>query len=95
LRVVTKLADGAPLAALFVAVAPIGPDISAPVKLISVRDEETLCESVAVTVTFVNGFGASALQISEVPLCPFALATNVQANPPPEIPVTVVLAPVK
>jgi hypothetical protein len=56
LRVVVKLAVGAPLLLLPVSVAPIAPEpfvpeVSAPVKVITVIDDVTLCESVAVTFT--------------------------------------------
>jgi hypothetical protein len=56
LRVLVKLAVGAPLPEFPVPVAPIAPEpfvpeVSAPVKLITVIEEATLCESVAVTFT--------------------------------------------
>ena len=73
LRVVTTAALGAPVAALAVFVAPIAPEplvpvASAPVKLRTVIDEITLCETVAVTVAFDNTEGAKARHTSEVPL---------------------------
>jgi len=54
--VVVRLAEGAPAAALAVAVAPIAPEplvpvVSTPVKLTTVIDDKTDCENVAVTVT--------------------------------------------
>ena len=52
---VVRLAEGAPVAAFAVAVAPIAPDplvpvVSTPVKLTTVIDDCTDCENVAVTV---------------------------------------------
>jgi hypothetical protein len=54
-------------------------------------EEATLCERVAVTVTALNGEGAKARQISEVPSWVLVLLTSTQVSPAPEIPVTVVL----
>ena len=56
LRVVLKLAVGAPLLEFPVPVAPTAPEpfvpeVSTPVKVITVIDDATLCESVAVTFT--------------------------------------------
>ena len=69
---VTSDADGAPDAALPIAVAPIAPDpapvVSMPEKLITVSDESTACESVAVTEMALRGLTAKARQISAVPL---------------------------
>ena len=98
LRVVTREAFGAPEEALFMPVAPMAPDPfvpggSAPVKLITVMDEATLWDNVAVTVMLLSGKGENARQISEVPLCTFSLTTNVQVKPPPATDVTVVFAP--
>ena len=66
---------GAPLfgGALELPVAPIAPEpwvpvVSTPAKLITVKEELTLWESVAVTVTLLSADVASARQISEVPL---------------------------
>ena len=72
-RVVTRLAVGAPEDALALPVAPIAPDPFVPeeftpVKLMTVIDEATLWDSVAVTVTAFNGAVANARQISDVPL---------------------------
>jgi hypothetical protein len=71
-RVVVSVAVGAPEAALFDAVAPIAPDpfvpvVSTPLKAITVNEDETARDSVAVTIMFVSAFGANARQISEVP----------------------------
>ena len=64
---------GAPLLALALPVAPIAPEplvpvVSTPAKLITVNEELTLWESVAVTVTLLSAEEAKARQISEVPL---------------------------
>jgi hypothetical protein len=96
--VVTSDAVGAPPATLLLAVAPIAPEpfvpeVFTPMKLITVMEETTLWDSVAVRLTLLRGLGAKARQISAVPLCPLALTTSVQARPPPETAVTVVLAP--
>jgi hypothetical protein len=72
---------------------PLVPDVSTPTKLITVIDETTLCDMVAVTETPVNGAVAKARQISDVPLCTFVLTTSAQVNPAPETPVTVVFVP--
>ena len=97
-RVVTSVAVGAPLAALALLVAPIAPDpfvpeVDTPVKLITVIEEITLWDSVAVTVTPLKGAVANALQISDVPLRVLVLTTSAQVSPAPETPVTVVLVP--
>jgi hypothetical protein len=47
---------------------PLVPVESTPVKLITVREELTLWERVAVTVTLFIGAAEKALQISDVPL---------------------------
>jgi hypothetical protein len=97
-RVVTSVAAGAPDRAFALFVAPIAPDpfvpeVSTPVKLITVIDETTLCDSVAVTVTLLKGDGANARQISDVPLCAFVLTASAQLSPPPLTLATVVFAP--
>jgi hypothetical protein len=66
-----------------------------PSKLLTVIEETTLWDSVALTVAPLTGEAANARQISESPLCPFDLTTRFQVNPPPVTFVTVVLAPVK
>src|SRR5947208_1914726 len=71
-RVVVSVAVGAPLACDADAVAPIAPDPlvpdgSTPVKLSTVIDAATLCDKVAVTVTFDSAVLANARQISAVP----------------------------
>jgi hypothetical protein len=58
---------------LAVPVAPIAPEpfvpeVSTPAKLITVMEQPTLWEIVAVTVTLFKGKGANARQISEDPL---------------------------
>ena len=95
---VVKLAVGAPRLEFPVPVAPIAPEpfvpeVSAPIKVITVTDDVTLWESVAVTFTCLKGEVANARQISAVPLCVLVLWTSVQLNPAPVTLVTVVFAP--
>jgi hypothetical protein len=71
--VVVRLAVGAPRVEFPVPVAPIAPEpfvpvVSTPAKLITVKEQPKLWEIVAVTVALLNGDGANARQISEVPL---------------------------
>jgi hypothetical protein len=70
---------------------PFVPEVSTPVKLMTVNREETFCESVALTVTLVNGEGANARQISDVPCCTLVLRTSTHVNPAPVTLVTVIL----
>ena len=79
-------------------IAPMAPDpfvpvVSTPVNDITVRDETTLCERLAVTVMLLRGVDAKARQISESPLWAFVRPTNAQFNPPPVTLDTVVFAP--
>ncbi|HSU33055.1 MAG TPA: hypothetical protein VLJ11_17655 [Bryobacteraceae bacterium] len=53
------------------------PEVSTPVKLITIIDETTLCERVAVTDTLLRVVGANARQISELRLCAFVRFTKV------------------
>ena len=97
-RVVVTVAVGAPVAAFALRVAPMAPDPfvpepSTPVKLITVIEETTLCDVVAVTTTPVSRDGAKARQISAVPLWTLVLTTSAQLNPAPVTLVTVVLIP--
>jgi hypothetical protein len=59
----------------------------------TVIEEDTLCDSVAVIDALVSGVVANARQISEVPLCTLVLTTSTHVSPPPEMPVTAVFAP--
>ena len=98
-RVVTSVAVGAPDDPLPVPVAPIAPepfvpDVSTPVKLITVMDAATDCDSVAVTVTALKGFAENVLQISAVPFCVFVRLARTHVRLPDDIPVTVILWPV-
>jgi hypothetical protein len=61
-----------------------------PLKLITVREESTFCERVAVTVTALRVEDANADQISAVPSCVLVLLTRLQESPPPATFVTVV-----
>ena len=88
---VVKVAVGAPEAALPLATAPIAPDPlapdeSAPVKLMTVIEEATLWDRVAVADTPLNGEGAKVLHISEVPCCVLVRTTNTQVRPAPDTP---------
>src|SRR5258708_10521542 len=95
---VTSDADGAPEPALRLPVAPIAPEplvpeVFTPAKLITVREELTLCDSVAVTVTLPRDVGAKARHISAVPLFPLARPSRAHMRPPPESPATVLFLP--
>ena len=95
---VVSEALGAPVRAFPVPVAPMAPEpfvpvVSTPAKLITVIEEITLYESVAVTETLLSGTVAKALQISALPLCALVRTTSAQVRPPPETAVTVVLVP--
>jgi hypothetical protein len=90
---------GAPEGALVALVAPIAPDplvpvVSIPVKVITVMEEATLAESVAVALTLVRVVGAKARQISDVPLCPLERTTKVHVSPAPAMLLTTVPEPV-
>jgi len=61
------------------------------VKLITVIEEPTLPDRVAVTETLVNGVVAKARQISAGPNCALALTTSTQVSPAP---VTFITVPV-
>lgn|SRR5512146_1467822 len=92
-RVVTKLAEGAPEAALIAAVAPIAPEpplpeVSAPWKATTVMLVAADWASVAVTLALVSGEPAKARQTSAVPNCALERATNDHVRPPPVTPVT-------
>jgi hypothetical protein len=73
LRVVVKLAEGAPELLLADLVAPIAPDPLVPdrftpVNVTTVNEDGAERESVAVTETLESRADANALQISVVPL---------------------------
>jgi hypothetical protein len=77
-------------------VAPIAPDpfvpeLSTPVKLITVIEEVTLCQNVTVIDTLVSVELENARQISAVPSCTLVLWTRTHGSPTPVIFVTVVL----
>jgi hypothetical protein len=97
-RVVTSVAVGAPAALFALRVAPMAPDpfvpdVSTPLKVITVMEETTLWFSVAVTVALVSFDVAKARQISEVPDCTLVLTTSTQVRPAPAMLLTVVLLP--
>jgi hypothetical protein len=87
-RVVVKDTVGAPEAAFAEPVAPIAPEPfvpegSTPEKLMTVSDENTLAERLAVTVTPESAADENALQTSVVPGLAFVRATNCHASPAP------------
>jgi len=95
LRVVVNWAVGAAEIALLAAVAPIAPDpfvpeVSTLAKLTTVSDAGSDADSVAVTVTLVNGAEAKARQISAVPRWTFVPRTEVHVRPAPVTPVTLI-----
>jgi regulator of RNase E activity RraA len=51
----------------------------------TVSEETTFCDNVAVTVTALSGDVAKARQISAVPLWVFVLRTSTQVRPAPEM----------
>ena len=59
----------------------------------TVIEDATLCERVAVIATLFRGVAAKARQISAVPLCALVLTTNVHVRPAPETLFTVVFVP--
>jgi hypothetical protein len=92
--VVTSDAAGAPELLLVVTTAPIAPEplvpvVSTPMKVMTVIEEPTLWDRLAVTDTLLRGDAAKARQISEVPLWTLLLATSTQVKPAPETLVTV------
>jgi len=89
LPVITIEAVGAPGFAFPVPTAPTAPEVFTPLKLITVREESTFCERVAVTVTALRVEDANADQISAVPFCALVLLTRLQERPPPATFVTV------
>lgn len=96
--VVVSVTVGAPLLALAIAVAPMAPDpfvpeVSTPVMLTTVSEDAADSDNVAVTDTLLSTVGANARQISAVPRCAFARATNCQVSPAPLMPVTVLFVP--
>jgi hypothetical protein len=101
-RVVTRVALGAPDLALAPAVAPMAPEppvplVSVPVKVTTVMEAGTLCDSVAFTLTLDRVAEAKARQISAVPRCVLVRQTSAQVWLAPVTPVTVMpdeLAPV-
>ena len=97
-RVVVRVAEGAPVAAFAVAVAPIAPDplvpvVSTPVEL-TVIDDCTDCENVAVTVPLVSAVDAKHAENSNVPSCVFVRCTNTHVRLAPATPLTVVVVAV-
>jgi hypothetical protein len=95
-RVVTKEAWGVPVVSFPVPTAPTAPEpfvpeASTPTKLITVIEEVTLCESVAVTDTLLSTDGEKARQISAVPFCVLVRTTSCHVSPAPETALTLVL----
>jgi len=88
-RVETRLAEGAPLDLLPDATAPIAPEPlvpeeSTPAKAITVSEEETIYERLALTEMLLRAVGKKARQISAVPFCAWVLCTRAQVKSPPE-----------
>ena len=97
-RVVVSVAVGAPEEAFPAPVAPTAPEplvpeVSTPVKLITVIEAATLWDRVALTEVLVRVEGAKARQISAAPLCTLVLTTRAHVRPAPEMVLTVVLVP--
>jgi hypothetical protein len=97
-RVVTSDALGAPVDPLVFAIAPTAPeppvpDTSTPVNDMTVIDDTTDLESVAVTVTFDSVDVANARQTSAVPAWVLLRTTSVQVSEAPVTPVTVMAVP--
>src|SRR6185436_2013683 len=95
-RVVVNVAVGAPGFALADLVAPMAPDpfvpeVSTPLKLTTVMDDETDCDSVAVTVMPLSGAAANARHTSDVPFCALVRTTSCHVNEPPAMLETVVV----
>jgi len=63
---------------------PLEPDVSTPMKLITVIEEIALCERFAVTETLLSGDGENARQISAVPFLLLVRTASDHASPPPE-----------
>ncbi len=74
---------------------PFVPVVLTPEKLITVMEDATDCDNVAVTVTPASGVVAKALQISAVPLCALVRFTKVQVRLPPAMLLTVVFVPLR
>ena len=87
-------ADPLPPAVAPMAPEPLVPDVSTPVKLITVMDAAADCDSVAVTFTALNGFAENARQISAVPFCVLVRRASTHVKLPADTPVTVILCPV-
>src|SRR5690242_1444768 len=96
-RLVTRETVGAPEGALLlllfpIAPEPLTPEVSAPVKVMTVMEAATLCERAARTLTLLSVELANALHTSAVPSCALARRTSAQVNPAPLTPVTVIPA---
>jgi len=96
--VVTREAVGAPGFAFPEPMAPMAPEplvpvVLTPVKLITVMEALTLCDSVAVTIVALSLAEANVRQISAVPLWVLVLLTRTQVKPPPVTPLTETLVP--
>jgi hypothetical protein len=70
---------------------PFVPKVSTPVKLITVIEETTAWDNVAVTLTAFNGEAENTRQISAVPNWTLVLLTRTQVSPALATLVTVVL----
>src|SRR5690242_10727206 len=72
---------------------PLEPVASAPAKLSTEIEDETLCESEAVTETPVRGVEAKARQISASPFWVLVRTAITQVSPPPVTLLTTVFVP--
>jgi hypothetical protein len=95
---VSREAAGAPGFAFPEPMAPMAPEplvpvVLTPVKLITVMEALTLCDSVAVAVVALSLAEANVRQISAVPLWVLVLLTRTQVKPPPVTPLTETLVP--
>ena len=69
---------------------PLVPEMFTAVKLMTVMDDTTDWERVAVTCALAKAFAAKARQISEVPDWALVRTTRAQVRPPPATLCTVV-----
>jgi len=79
-------------------VAPIAPEppvpeVSMPVKLITVMDDDTFSDNEAVTLAPLRVVAENARQISAVPRCVLERNTSVHVSPPPLTLLTLALLP--
>jgi hypothetical protein len=71
----------------------IAAGLTTPEEVANKKSNRCFYDDAGVTVTLLSGAGAKARQISAVPLWTLLRRTSAQVSPPPDTPVTVVLAP--